>query len=205
MVTTGSFLNAAWRACLVALVVCLFGLKVPSPNPSFAAQSQAIADDLDADIDLDDPELIEIPEKDIVLSDDPFSPLAGWWGGKGRLSFKDGKTEDVKCRATYFVKDGGKRLKQNVRCATASGRIEVKSKVTHLAGKIAGTWEETAYNMSGALRGDVTPRGFRVSVDGGDIGLNANMEIVVREREQIIEIQFFSDVLLGLTLVLKKG
>jgi len=36
-------------------------------------------------------------------------------------------------------------------------------------------------------------------------GLTANMEVIVREGKQIIEIQFFSNTLVGLTLVLSKG
>jgi hypothetical protein len=135
----------------------------------------------------------------------PFADLAGWWGGDGRLSFKDGKLEKVKCRATYFVEGEGQKLKQNVRCASGSGKIEVKSRVTHQAGNLTGTWKEHIYNLEGNLTGKVTPRGFKVSVKGMGAGLSANMEILVKDRMQIIEIQFFSETLIGLTLLLKKG
>ena len=140
-----------------------------------------------------------------AFAEGPFTALPGWWSGEGRLVFKDGKQEQVKCRATYFVEGEGSELKQTVRCASGSGKIEVISNVKHEAGKLSGTWTETIYNMTGELAGDVTPRGFRVAVKGGETGLNANMEIMVRETRQLIEIQFFSETLLGLTLLLEKG
>ena len=52
----------------------------------------------------------------------PFTNLDGWWGGIGRLRFKDGKTEDVKCRATYFIEGEGNELKQTIRCASPAAR-----------------------------------------------------------------------------------
>ena len=51
----------------------------------------------------------------------PFDKLAGRWSGEGRLGMKEGKTEIVKCRATYFIEGDGNHLRQNVRCASSSG------------------------------------------------------------------------------------
>lgn len=136
----------------------------------------------------------------------PFASIAGWWGGIGRLRFKDGKTEDVKCRATYFVESEGNELKQNIRCASAGGKIEVKSVVRHVDGKLEGEWNEQMYNISGVLEGAVTERGFRVTVKGTEGStLSANMDIIVKDTRQMVEIQFFSETLIGLTLMLNKG
>ena len=66
-----------------------------------------------------------------------------------------------------------------------------------------GTWSELVYNLGGDLSGQVTPTGFRISVRGE--ALTANMEVIVREGKQIVEIQFFSNTLIGLTLVLSQG
>jgi hypothetical protein len=139
----------------------------------------------------------------IAADDSPFKELPGRWVGEGRIGLKDGKTEQVKCRATYFLSDTTDELKQNIRCASASGKIEVKSVVAHKAGKLSGTWNELIYNLGGDLGGEVTPHGFRISVQGS--GLTANMEVIVREGRQIVEIQFFDSALLGLTLILQKG
>lgn len=136
----------------------------------------------------------------------PFASLDGWWGGIGRLRFKDGKTEDVKCRATYFIEGDGNELKQTIRCASGSGKIEVKSSVRHSEGKLKGEWNELMYNVNGVLDGEVTPRGYRVTVKGTEgTTLSANMDIIVKDAKQMVEIQFFSETLIGLTLMLNKG
>jgi hypothetical protein len=137
----------------------------------------------------------------------PFANLDGWWGGAGRLRFKDGKTEDVKCRATYFIEgQQGEQLKQTIRCASGSGKIEVQSTIRHSAGKLKGEWTEVMYNVTGLLDGEVTPRGYRVTVTGTEgTTLSANMDIIVKDSRQMVEIQFFSETLIGLTLMLTKG
>jgi predicted secreted protein len=133
----------------------------------------------------------------------PFNLLPGRWVGQGRLGLQGVKIEIVKCRATYFTSDDGSQLKQNVRCASQSGKIEVKSLIAHSGGELSGTWNELVYNLGGELSGNVTERGFRISVRGS--GLTANMEVAVAKSNQIIEIQFFDSTLLGLSLVLRKG
>ena len=41
---------------------------------------------------------------------DFLHPLLGWWTGKGRLGFSNGKTEGVKCRATHRRAQTGDRV-----------------------------------------------------------------------------------------------
>ena len=133
----------------------------------------------------------------------PFKDLPGRWVGQGRLGLQSGKIETVKCRATYFVSEDGSQLKQNVRCASKSGKIEVKSLITYSEGELSGTWNELVYNLGGELSGTVTERGFRISVRGS--GLTANMEVALAKSRQIVEIQFFDSTLIGLSLMLQKG
>ena len=133
----------------------------------------------------------------------PFKDLPGRWIGEGRVGIKDGKAETVKCRATYFLSDDGQGLRQNIRCASAGGKIEVKSAVRHEDGKLSGTWQELVYNLGGELGGEITDRGFRITVKGSDLA--ANMDVIVLKDRQVVEIQFFNSSLVGLTLILKKG
>jgi hypothetical protein len=133
----------------------------------------------------------------------PLESLAGRWVGEGRLGVKGSPNEQVKCRVTYVYVRAGDQLKQNIRCASAGGNVEVHSVVSHVAGKLAGSWQEVVRNMSGDLVGTVTPRGFKVSVRGED--LTANMDIILVKAKQVIEIQFVNSSLIGLTLVLERG
>jgi hypothetical protein len=132
----------------------------------------------------------------------PFTSLLGRWVGEGRLGIRDGKTETVKCRVTYISSDAAS-VRQTIRCASASGNVEVQSLVSHAAGALKGTWKELVREWNGELSGTVTPRGFKVAVKGEQ--LNANMDIVLVDTRQVIEIQFINSSLIGLTLILQKG
>ena len=132
----------------------------------------------------------------------PPAAVLGRWTGEGRLGFREGKFETVKCRVTYIA-DDDKILKQTVRCATAGANVEVKSSITEASGALSGTWEETVYNLHGDISGLTTPKGFRVQVKSDS--LNANMDLIVSDAKQVIEIQFFNSTLLGLSIALTKG
>jgi len=133
----------------------------------------------------------------------PFDKLAGRWTGEGRLGMREGNTETVKCRVTYFLEGDGNQVRQNIRCASTSGSIEIVSSVSHIAGALTGSWRELTRNMSGELEGTVTPHGFKVAVKGTD--LSANMDIIVKGTRQVIETQFNNSALVGLTLILSKA
>jgi len=143
------------------------------------------------------------PGRAIAVDTSPFEKLLGRWVGEGRLGVRDNATEHVKCRVTYVVPGSTDQLQQTIRCASGSGSIEVRSTVTHAAGALTGTWTELVRNMHGDVTGTVTPRGFKVNVQGE--GLKANMDIVIMGTKQIIEIQFIDSSLIGLTLILTKG
>ncbi|HEY1247167.1 MAG TPA: hypothetical protein VGF29_20290 [Hyphomicrobiaceae bacterium] len=134
----------------------------------------------------------------------PLERLQGRWVGEGRLGVKGNPTEQVKCRVTYLYARPGDELKQTIRCASAGGSVEVQSAVSHVAGKLTGSWKELVRDLSGDLTGAVTPHGFKVKVRGDS--LNANMDIILVNARQVIEIQFVNNAtLIGLTLVLERG
>lgn len=133
----------------------------------------------------------------------PFKSVIGWWGGEGRLGFKEGKTEIVKCRVTYIAGESEREVAQTIRCASASGKVEIKSNIVANGDKVSGTWSELVYNINGDLSGAITDRGFKVEVAGGEFG--AHMDVIVKDALQVIEIKFRSETLIGMTLILKKG
>lgn len=129
--------------------------------------------------------------------------LLGRWTGQGRLGFSKDKFENVTCRVTYRTTDVPNHLKQTIRCASASGKIEVFSELYQNGLEISGSWKETMHNMSGDLAGQITPAGFRVEIKGTD--LKANMDIMVRGTRQLVEIQFHDSTMIGLSMMLTKG
>jgi hypothetical protein len=129
--------------------------------------------------------------------------LVGRWTGEGRLGFAEAKFENVKCRVTYLRTETPGQLKQNIRCASASGNIEVLSELQQNGAQLTGHWTETVRNMNGELTGQITPTGFRVEIKGAD--LQANMDIMARGPRQLVEIQFHNSTLVGLSLMLVKG
>ena len=133
----------------------------------------------------------------------PFKSVIGWWGGEGRLGFKEGKTEIVKCRVTYFEGASNLEVAQNIRCASSSGKVEIKSNIIAKGDQVSGTWSELVYNINGDLSGTITEQGFKVEVSGGEFG--AQMDVIVKGALQVIEIKFRSETLVGMTLILKRG
>lgn len=129
--------------------------------------------------------------------------LVGRWTGEGRLGFAESKFENVKCRVTYLRTETPGQLKQNIRCASASGNIEVLSELQQNGAELTGKWTETVRNMNGELSGQITPTGFRVEIKGAD--LQAHMDIIARGGKQLVEIQFNNSTLVGLSLMLVKG
>lgn len=139
----------------------------------------------------------------MTLSPWPPAEFLGRWTGEGRLGFKDGKFENVSCRVTYLIEEAVK-LKQTVRCATSGAKIEVLSTITETAGALAGTWNETVYDLRGDISGQRTDQGFHVEVKSDTLAANMDL-ILINPATQVVEIQFFNSTLLGLTLQLKKG
>jgi len=184
-------------------LLCMFGGgALAQDEHGEAADEEVIIETDDAAAESDDKS--GPPRPAAVQKSAPFKELPGRWVGEGRIGLKEGKTEKVQCRATYFVNPAGNELKQNIRCASASGKIEVKSLVNASKdGKLSGTWNELMYNLGGEMTGEVTERGLRIVVRAGD--LTANMDVIVMNDRQIVEIQFFNSALRGLTLILKKG
>lgn len=132
-----------------------------------------------------------------------LEPFIGWWIGEGRLGFRGGKTENIRCRAVYRRAKEFAGLKQTIRCATNSGTVEIASKIELDGNNLVGQWDERKYGLSGALKGNAVPGGFRVEVLGSD--LRANMTVLTRDNRQVVEVQFNKTSLIGLSVILTRG
>jgi len=122
------------------------------------------------------------PAEASVLQD-----IAGRWSGWGTINLAGGNREQVKCVATYFVEDGGKGLKQNLRCASSSYKIDASSQLVLNGAQVSGTWNETTYSKSGAVTGHMNGSGFNLAIKGD--AFSAAMNIAGSNCKQSVSIK----------------
>ncbi len=116
----------------------------------------------------------------------PLEHLPGRWSGWGAITLLSGKSEQVKCIVTYFVKDNGGRVEQNLRCASASYKIDAKAELEVLRDQVTGRWEERANAASGSVTGRMTGSGFNLSIRG--VSFTAAMAVSTSSCKQSINI-----------------
>lgn len=112
--------------------------------------------------------------------------LPGRWSGWGAITLSSGKSEQVKCIATYFVKNDGGRVEQNLRCASASYKIDAKAELDVESDQVRGRWEERANAASGSVTGRMTGNGFSLSIRGDSF--TAAMAVSTSSCKQSINI-----------------
>ncbi|MGD9784101.1 MAG: hypothetical protein AB7E80_05735 [Hyphomicrobiaceae bacterium] len=116
----------------------------------------------------------------------PLNDLPGRWSGWGAITLPSGQSEQVKCIATYFVRNGGTRIDQNLRCASASYRIDAVAGFDISGDTVKGHWEERANVAQGSVSGRMTPSGFNLAIRGDSF--TAAMSVATSRCKQSINI-----------------
>jgi hypothetical protein len=118
---------------------------------------------------------------------DDLQPLAGYWGGGGTISMKNGTRERIRCRGTYAISSSGDALNQSLVCASDSYKFNVQSNVSESAnGVLSGSWAETTRNATGQLSGRVD--GSRIEANVAGVGFTAAISILTHGRSQTVSI-----------------
>jgi hypothetical protein len=115
-----------------------------------------------------------------------LAELAGRWSGWGSVKLTNGATEQVKCIATYFVNDAGSSLDQNLRCASASYKIDAKAQFNVEGTSVSGSWEERTHSAKGDVAGQLIDNGLKLSVKGETF--SALMTLIASACKQSISI-----------------
>ncbi|KAB2850681.1 MAG: hypothetical protein F9K44_04135 [Hyphomicrobiaceae bacterium] len=110
--------------------------------------------------------------------------LAGLWVGTGTIE-SNGTREKISCRATYFIRDGGKHVEQNLRCASASYKVDAQAKLTVNGSRISGTWEERSFSSNGNISGVVRTGGFLVKIEGQTFTANMSVATAGKDRQNL--------------------
>jgi hypothetical protein len=112
--------------------------------------------------------------------------LAGKWSGQGALETSSGARETVKCVVVYEVKSANTVINQNLRCASASYKIDAVTQMKVAGGQLTGTWAESSFGTSGTVAGQVRAGGFTIVVDGGLF--SARMSVASGKTSQTLNI-----------------
>ncbi len=97
---------------------------------------------------------------------DPLQDMPGRWSGWGSVKMSNGSDERVKCVATYFIRDGGSAIDQNLRCASPDYKIDAKAHFKVNGSRVVGEWEERTHSAKGQVAGTKTDNGFELAVQG---------------------------------------
>ncbi len=116
----------------------------------------------------------------------PVSDLAGRWSGWGSVTLGNGSSEQLKCVATYFLQGGGDGLQQNLRCASASYKIDATVNLAVRGGAVTGSWEEKTWSSTGLVNGRMSANGFDLAIKGPNF--SAAMAMTVSACKQTINI-----------------
>ncbi len=114
-----------------------------------------------------------------------FSQFAGDWSGEGTVKTTAGP-EKIRCKVHYDVASGGASLGQILNCASASYKLEIRSKVAAKGTRFSGKWNEITRDTIGNISGTITDTGIRGKIDG--IGFTADMAMSIEANRQSITI-----------------
>ena len=127
------------------------------------------------------------PHGGAAAATSPFAAMAGSWSGEGTIKMSTGDSERIRCRVTYALE--GTKLRQNLRCASDSYKLDVKSELSYNAGagRVSGTWSETNYGVGGFLSGSVVGGQIRATVEGQNFA--ATVDVTTNGNQQSVTIR----------------
>lgn len=100
-----------------------------------------------------------------VAAAPPVGDLPGRWSGWGSVTLSNGQSEQVKCVATYFI-EGANGVRQNLRCASQSYKIDAVANLSVTDGRVTGQWEERTWAVGGSVTGRLSASGFNLAING---------------------------------------
>ncbi len=103
-----------------------------------------------------DPDEQVAPAPAAAVKVHPFASMAGTWTGGGKIDLTNDIHEKLRCRAQYNYGASNSSLSLAIRCASDNYKFELTSNVVDRGGSLSGTWNETAYGVSGTISGRVS-------------------------------------------------
>jgi hypothetical protein len=107
---------------------------------------------------------------DALAQSGAFAGLGGSWSGSGQIRLEGGQREAIRCSANYVSRSGGSGLGLSLRCASPSGRVELRASLTASGGRVSGSWEERTYGLAGSVSGSGSGNSLRLAFSGSVSG-----------------------------------
>jgi hypothetical protein len=130
-----------------------------------------------------------------------FAGLGGSWSGSGHIRLEGGQRESIRCSASYVPKSGGTAMGLSLRCASPSGRIELRASLQARGNRITGSWEERSYNVAGDVSGVALGNNLRLSFTGS---LSGAMLVTTSGNSQSISVRTDTAALQGVNVNLRR-
>jgi hypothetical protein len=132
------------------------------------------------------PDADEVPPAAPAPKVHPFAMMAGTWTGGGMIDLTNDIHEKLRCRATYTYTAASSGLSLAIRCASDNYKFELTSNVVERGGQLSGTWNETAYGVSGSISGRVN--GGRISAEARGDSFTASLAVNTNGNRQSVTI-----------------
>jgi hypothetical protein len=117
----------------------------------------------------------------------PFADLPGAWSGSGTVTLANGRTERLRCQASYQLASGGNNLHQDLSCTSDSYNFNLRTNVEYQGGSISGSWLEVSRNASGRISGQASRGQIQATVQGP--GFAAGLAMGTRGNQQLVSIR----------------
>jgi hypothetical protein len=131
-----------------------------------------------------------------------FAGLGGSWSGSGHIRLENGQREAIRCSANYAPRSGGAAMGLSLRCASPSGRIELRASLASNGSRISGTWEERSYGVSGDVSGIAAGNSLRLVFRGS---LSGAMLVTTNGNAQSISVRTDTTALQGVNVSLRRN
>lgn len=132
-----------------------------------------------------------------VVAGSPFAALVGTWSGKGTARLEGGKSERLSCKG-YYTGSGGSELRLNIRCANPSTKVELRSVLKYVNGKVTGTWEERNFNQTGTITGSASDSKLHLTIGGG--ALKGRLSVTLGDSGQSVSLSTQGSALKGVSI-----
>ena len=138
----------------------------------------------------------------VAAAGGPFDSLNGSWSGAGNIRLDDGRTEGLKCKAYYSPRSGGASMGLALRCASASNKIDLRATLNSTGNRIAGSWEERTFNVTGSASGQAAGNAIKLAIDAGV--LSGSMNVTTSGKTQTISVRTDGTGLRGVNISLSR-